>query len=108
MTDLLTGCSDGACVVRKPTGMHTNGGKCYCVPREPEDVTREALRQIRATMRAMRHRVAELEAQQKMLLDAAETLLDPEKWGRWDYDEMEDRADALRRVLEEIKGKEQA
>lgn len=26
----LPGCSDGGCVVRKPTGMHTNGG-CQCI-----------------------------------------------------------------------------
>lgn len=26
----LPGCTDGGCVVRKPTGMHTNGG-CQCI-----------------------------------------------------------------------------
>lgn len=27
--DILGGCTDGGCVVKKPKGMHTNGG-CKC------------------------------------------------------------------------------
>ena len=30
------GCSDGGCVIHKPTGMHTNGG-CHCRPRAFSD-----------------------------------------------------------------------
>ena len=30
MQDAIGGCSDGYCVIKKPSGMHTNGG-CKCL-----------------------------------------------------------------------------
>lgn len=33
---LKNGCRDGGCVIKKPSGMHTNAG-CRCTPRQIQD-----------------------------------------------------------------------
>lgn len=32
-TKLKDGCGDGGCIIKKPSGMHTNAG-CRCTPRQ--------------------------------------------------------------------------
>jgi hypothetical protein len=56
----VEGCSDGGCVWGHPGGMHTNGGcKClyYAAPKLDDR------RRIEKNIRALRARVAELEAE---------------------------------------------
>ena len=57
------GCSDGGCALEKPTGMHTNSGKCYCI----EGLGVAERRKVRAYVKKMRQRVAELEAENNRL-----------------------------------------
>ena len=60
----LQPCSDGSCILRKPTGMHTNGG-CDCLqnwkgaPDWPEGLLREQ----RAVIACMRDEIARLKGE---------------------------------------------
>lgn len=61
----LQPCSDGSCVLRKPTGMHTNGG-CHCL-REPGKAALDwpdgLLREQRAVIACMRDEIARLKGE---------------------------------------------
>lgn len=50
----LQGCSDGGCVFRPPTGMHTNGG-CACMKRGADPMLLQLnLRRVSKHMESMR------------------------------------------------------
>lgn len=53
--NILNGCSDGNCVIRRPVGQHTNGG-CQCLKmlRYPEGQTefRDQMALVRAVVEA--------------------------------------------------------
>ena len=50
----LQGCSDGGCVFRPPTGMHTNGG-CACMKRGADPLLLQLnLRRVSKHMESMR------------------------------------------------------
>ena len=62
-TDLAP-CSDGSCILRKPTGMHTNGG-CRCLRewRGAPDWPEGLLREQRAVIACMRDEIARLKGE---------------------------------------------
>lgn len=48
--DLGGGCSDGGCHVKRPVGMHTNGG-CHCLHNRDKHLTRRVLQRLLYALR---------------------------------------------------------
>lgn len=58
---VLKGCTDGACILRKQTGMHTNGG-CHCIDDINEVITKYMSKNKRSSARLFLNRVFHLVA----------------------------------------------
>jgi len=57
--DALGGCSDGYCVIKKPVGMHTNGG-CRCLD-NPDFIWKSRVGFMLKASQEMADRIEELE-----------------------------------------------
>jgi hypothetical protein len=74
MQEAIGGCSDGYCVIKEPSGMHTNGG-CMCLM----DLKLHEASRVGHLLRyaqQMADRIEELEAKLAEVTDAYDTLLD--------------------------------
>lgn len=89
-TDAAAGCGDHGCLIAKPKGMATNGGRCSCLkglPRESE--------------RVVRRRILWLLRDRRRIREMAEAVL-----GAWEGDDFDRRVaegnavQALREIVE--------
>ena len=102
----LQGCSDGGCVFRPPTGMHTNGG-CACMKRGADplrlQLNLQRISRHMESMRAERDALAKDAARYRWLRTAyfsgnsAYTLVGPTRTA----EELDTRIDAAARIEQE-------
>jgi len=86
----IGGCHDGYCVIRKPQGMHTNGG-CNCL----EDMKLHERNRIGGLLRyaqqmadrieALESRVEELAAENRRLRDKNQELMEAVAMADWHF-----------------------
>ena len=78
LQEVIGGCHDGYCVIRKPKGMHTNGG-CRCLDNLslPE---RSRVGHLLRCAQGMADRIEELEADNARLRLALNKSTDVRKW----------------------------